>query len=336
MVFVTGGTGLLGATLIIDLLKKGETVIALKRTGTPVSKFEAFGNFYPFPPELTNNLSWVDGSVTDYDFLTSAIPENCCVYHCAAEVSFNPADKDRLYVSNVEGTANVVNACIDKNVKKLCHVSSIGALGGKINGKSINEETPWSAIGKSDYSTTKYFSEMEVWRGIAEGLSAVIVNPAVILGPGNWDRGSPSLFKLAAKGQPFYTLGSTGYVDVRDVSKAMILLMDSDIDSERFILCSGSLSYKSFFTKIAESLHVNPPKIYANYLLTSVAWRLYWIVSKFSGKKPQMTRQTHRVSHIKDSFNGSKITERLPFSYIPLDETINFIASKYQKNKLSV
>jgi nucleoside-diphosphate-sugar epimerase len=337
MAFVTGGTGLVGARLIFDLVEKGESVVALKRKQTPVSKFEFLVSFYGSSLEKINEkVTWVDGDINDYDSLLAVIPENSSVFHCAAEVSFHPGNAKKILQSNVEGTTNVVNACLVKNVAKLCHVSSIGALGGKINGPIINEDTPWSPPGKSSYSLSKYYSELEVWRGTAEGLNAVIVNPAVILGPGDWQKGSPSLFHLAAKGQPFYTLGSTGYVDVRDVTRAMIYLMDSHIQSARFVLCAETLTYKELFTKIAHSLQVPPPRIYANRFLTSLAWRAEWVTSKLLDKEPKMTRQTHRVSHIMDVFNGNKITENNTFAYTPIEETLFFIAQLYQTSNQSV
>jgi dihydroflavonol-4-reductase len=336
MVFVTGGTGLVGTRLIIDLLDRGEEVIALIRPGTTSHKFEEMGCFYtPHIQQMGNSVQWVECDLLDLERLYAIIPPKAKVYHCAAMVSFNPADSKKLFESNVEGTANLVNVCLAKEVEKFCHVSSIGALGGKLIGQSIDEKTPWSGDGKSAYSLSKYYAEMEVWRGMAEGLSAVIVNPAVILGPGIWDHGSPRFFKRAHNGQSFYTLGSTSYVDVRDVSRAMILLMESPIEGERFVLASETLTYKDLFSQMAEALNAKAPSQHANKLVTSLTWRLLRLGAFFTGKAPVFTRHTHRNSHLKDDYSGLKIRKTLTFEYTPISETIKFVAEKFNHQNSS-
>ncbi len=333
MVFVTGGTGLVGARLIFDLINKGEKVTALKRAGTPHNKFSSLISFYTNNTEaIEKRINWVEGELSDFENLIDIIPEGSKVYHCAAKISFNPKLSSHIIETNVEGTANLVNVCLLKNVVKLCHVSSIGALGGKINGRQINEETPWSPSGKSAYSLSKYYSELEVWRGMAEGLSAVIVNPSVILGAGNWSQGSPQLFSMISKGLKYYTLGTTSYVDVRDVTKAMIMLMDSDIEGERFLLASDTLSYKSLFTKIAESIQVKPPYKYATKFITGLAFRFEKIKSGILRREPKITRQTHTISHTCDNYAGTKIIDELNFSYTPIAETISFIGNCFVKS----
>lgn len=332
MIFVTGGTGLVGARLIFDLVNKGEKVTALKRAGTSLNRFLSLISFYTNNNKaIEKNITWVEGDLLDFENLTKVIPIGAKVYHCAAKVSFNPKMSNNIIENNVEGTANLVNACLLKNVVKLCHVSSIGALGGKINGQQINENTPWSSVGKSAYSLSKYYSELEVWRSMAEGLCAVIVNPSVILGAGNWNQGSPQLFSMVSKGLKYYTSGTTSYVDVKDVSKAMIMLMDSDIEGERFLLASETLSYKSLFIKIADSIQVKAPYKYASKFITGVAFRLEKVRSVILSNEPKMTRQTHTISHTSDNYSGKKITEKLNFSYTPIIETIKFIGNCFVK-----
>ncbi len=333
MVFVTGGTGLVGARLIFDLVERGEEVIALIRPGTSTTKFEQMVGFYTNQiQQISKKIQWVEGDLLDMESLLRVLPQKAKVYHCAATVSFNPSDAKMLFETNVDGTANLVNGCLAKEAVKICHVSSIGALGGKIIGQSIDENTPWSASGKSAYSVSKYYSELEIWRGMAEGLPAVIVNPAVILGPGLWNQGSPQFFKRAHNGQCFYTLGSTSYVDVRDVSRAMILLMESPIESERFVLASQTLTYKELFVQMAEALNSKAPKYYASKQITSATWQLLWLWGKISGNTPTFTRSTHRNAHIKDSYSGKKVKEFLDFEYKPLSETIEFVAEKFKKD----
>ena len=275
MIFVTGGTGLVGARLIYDLISCGEDVTALIRPTTSSSKFLSLISFYTRnTKEIESKVNWVMGDLLDIGKLIEVIPEKSRVYHCAAQVSFNPKDDSEIIATNVYGTANLVNACLHNNVTKLCHVSSIGALGSVTGGRIVNENTPWSSAGKSSYSLSKYYSELEVWRGMVEGLSAVIVNPSVILGAGNWHHGSPRLFSVIWNKPKYYTNGTTGYVDVKDVTKAMVLLMNSDIKEERFVVTSETLSFKELFVSIANSLHIKVPYKYASHTLTAIGYRL--------------------------------------------------------------
>jgi len=335
MVFVTGGTGLVGVRLIFDLVTSGEKVFALLRAKTPKSKFRDILSFYTKDIKtIEDKIVWVEGDLNDIESLIEIIPEGSKVFHCAAKVSFNPKKKQSIIDTNVKGTANLVNACLVNSVEKLCHVSSIGALGGKSNGQAIDENTPWLSVGKSAYSISKYYSELEVWRGIAEGLNAVIVNPAVILGPGDWHSGSPQLFSMVAKGLKYFTLGSTSYIDVRDVSKALILLMNSDVQEERFLLASETRTYKDLFTSIAQSINVTAPKKYATPFITNLAYRLEKVRSVILNSEPKMTKQTHTIAHTKDNYVGNKIHEKLGFSYTPISKTISYIGDCYlQTNK---
>jgi len=335
MVFVTGGTGLVGARLIFDLIEKGEKITALIRPNTPKSKFSSLIKFYNTENKaFEEQVNWVVGDLLDLEKLIEIIPEGSKVYHCAAMVSFNPKNNHNIFETNVDGTANLVNACLLKKVVKFCHVSSIGALGGKIIGQKIDEETPWSTTGKSAYSISKHNSELEVWRGIAEGLNAVVVNPAVILGPGDWNQGSPQLFKMISSGQKYYTLGTTSYIDVRDVTRAMIMLMDSEIQDERFLLASQTISFQNIFTEIAQSIHVKAPYKKATKFITGMAYRVDKVRSVILRKEPRMTKQTHKIAHAFDDYSGTKICDRLNFSYTPIANTIQFIGSCFlQTNK---
>ena len=216
MILVTGASGLVGSQLVKELMKTGKKVKALYRSSIPVI-------------EGADNIEWVRGDILDVVALEEAMVGVQQVYHCAAIVSFNPKNKAALHQTNVEGTANVVNACLNANIQKLVFVSSVAALGRIREDTPINETMNWSEeTSNSEYGKTKYFAEMEVWRGIGEGLDAVIVNPVIILGSGDWEKGSSELFKSAYDEFPWYTEGSGGFVDVVDVVKAMILLMESN------------------------------------------------------------------------------------------------------------
>lgn len=330
---ITGASGLLGSRLLFDLYQKKEPITVLVRSKKSIHNLKYHLGFYSDnPQEIINQINISIGDMDDYDFLSAVITADSFVYHCAAKVSFNPSDKEMLMQTNAGLTEKLVLVCLDKCVKKFCYVSSVAALGSTIEGVAIDEKTPRSGSKKSGYSVSKYQGEMEVWKGVAEGLRAVIVNPAVILGPGNWNKSSAAMIKTVAKGMQFYTRGITGYVDVRDVSAAMIALMRSKILGERFLLSVANISYQDLFTQLAEHLRVKRPKYYANRLLTGLTWRLLWVVSRVTGKTSNFTKQTHQSAHKKTFYDGSKITKTIDFAYTPIAETLNFVVEKYQKS----
>jgi nucleoside-diphosphate-sugar epimerase len=246
------------------------------------------------------------------------------VYHSAAIVSFNPARRHELFKINVEGTANVVNAALGAGVNKLVHVSSVAAMGRIRNNQVINESMYWTPeTSNSNYGRSKYLAELEVWRGIAEGLPAVIVNPTIIFGAGNWQLGSSKIFKTVYDEFPWYTEGMSGFVDVRDVVKAMILLMDSDVVSERFILSSGNRHYRDVFNTIAKEFGKKPPHKKVTPFIASLVWRMEWLKSTLAKQEPLLTRETARTAQASVQFDNTKLMRLFPeFSYIPLDQSI--------------
>jgi len=337
MILVTGGTGLVGSHLLFDLAKKGESIRALKRENSSLKAVRDCFSFYSdSADELFNNIDWVNGDMLDIDSLEDALNGISLVYHCAALVSFKKADKEQMTNINVEGTRNIVNACIDHKIQKLCYVSSIAALGTpEEKGETVTETTPWSPEDKrSDYSVSKFNSELEVWRGIEEGLDAVIVNPSIILGPGQWHKGSSLLFSSVAKGLKYFTRGITGYVDVRDVSKAMVLLMDSDIRNERFVLNAENCSCELIFKSIAKALNLSEPNKYASPLMTEIAWRVAFFKKLFLFKEPGFTRATARSSHKCSHYSSQKIKEALGFEFIGITDSIKDTAKHYPLKKI--
>ena len=334
MIFVTGATGMLGSYLLYDLLNQGKSVLASKRSESSVSTTKyIFESLSEKGSDLFSRIKWVDldlFSQIDIEEQLDGISE---IYHCAAYISSSYKDKSFLVENNKAITENMVNAAINKNISKFCHVSSIAALGNSKNGELISEKTLWKVQkNNSQYSTSKYYSEMEVWRGIAEGLNAVIVNPAVILGVGDWNKGSANLFKKLADGLKYYTLGSSGFVDAKDVSQIMIQLMNCEQSfNNNYIVSAENLDFKTLFDKIANSLDVKAPRIYATAFLTQVAWRVEWIKSMLIGKEPLITKESARTAHKKLSYNNTKLLNAIEFEYLPLNESINSIAKYYKK-----
>lgn len=337
MILVTGGTGLIGSHLLYNLASSGKKVKALKRKTSNIQQVHKTFSYYSEEPDiLFSKIEWVDGDILDYDSVESLMKGITEVYHCAAIVSFSRNDHKQMIHNNVEGTAIMVDAAVKAGVGKFCHVSSVAALGDSLNGNLIDEQTNWEAGKKpTAYSRSKFYSEMEVWRGIEEGLNAVIVNPSIVLGPGNWNSGSSKLFKTVWNGLRFYTKGVTGYVDVRDVAKAMVLLMEDEnfesCKNNRYLLNAGNLSYRQLFNEIAEALGKPEPKFYAPPLLTGTAWRAVALLKLFSKNNPGITRETANSAHSRKNFDGSKIERKIDFNYHPLPETIKHTAEILKK-----
>ncbi len=333
MIFVTGGTGLVGAHLLYELTSTGKNVKALKRETSNLEQvLKTFSYYSETPKKHFDLIEWVDGDILDYFSLEKILVGITEIYHCAAIVSFDPNEKEKMIANNVEGTANIVNAAIENGVKKICHVSSIAALGRLGNGRFITEETNWIPSKRiSGYSESKFFSENEIWRGIEEGLDAIIVNPSIIFGPANWETGSAKMFKTIWAGLKFYTKGITGFVDVLDVVKAMVLLMEErnfeSAKNQRYLLNADNLSYQNVFFQIAEALGKPRPKIFASDMFLKFAWRAAKVASIITRKPAFITPETVANSNTIYIFDGSKITKQFNFEYRPISETIQQTAS---------
>ncbi len=328
MNFVTGGTGLVGSHLIFDLLQKGEQVRALKRANSNIQFVKKIFSYYNSKADiLFNKIEWVEGDILDFYSLKEALIGVDHVYHCAAIVSFNPQQRTQIIEENVTGTANLVNACLEVKIKKFCQVSSIAAIGKSERNEHITEQGQWvNSKNKSAYAISKHLSEMEVWRGIAEGLDAVIVNPSIILGPGNWDSGSSKMFTSIYNGLRFYTKGVVGFVDVRDVSTAMIELIECKISAERFILNSENLSYEYVFKLMAKNLGVKTPDIYARKWMSELGWRLDKFKEIILNKPALITKETARTAHKSSYYSNQKIIDKLNFHFKPIEHSIRDIS----------
>lgn len=316
MVLVTGATGLVGSHLVLHLIGQGQEVKALFRDEKGKSRvklvFEQYGK-----AALFNKIHWCQADIVTIPSLETAFMGVDTVYHCAALVSFDPKDEEKLRKTNIEGTANIVNFCIDKKVKKLCFVSSIAALGDLAsNEKMITEETEWNPEKMhSYYAISKYGAEMEVWRAQQEGLEVVVVNPGVILAPSFWKEGSGEIYQKVKKGLLFYTKGTTGFVSVRDVVAVMALLMKENISGERFVLVSENKTYQELVSIMAEALRVKKPKIYANWFLTGLAWRADWLMAFLFNKKRRLTKDLAYSLHSTDVYSNEKISKQFGFQF---------------------
>ena len=333
MILVTGGTGLVGAHLLYHLTQTNDEILAIYRTEEKRIHVKKIFSYYTDAiTESFAKIKWIQADITDIPSLEPVFKNDItAIYHCAALVSFNSKYYDKMRQVNIDGTANMVNFSIENNIKKFCFVSSIAAVGDAINGEIIKEENEWSDSDvHSGYAITKYGAEMEVWRGSQEGLDVVIVNPGVILGSGFWQEGSGKLFTQIKKGFKFYTEGITGFVGVQDVVKTMVLLMNSNIKNERFILVSENKSFKEILFLIADTLHKKRPAIKVTKTITSIAWRSSWLLSIITKKEPLFTKNSARSSHHVSYYSSKKIRETLKFNFELIDKTITRICQKIQ------
>lgn len=333
MIFVTGATGLVGSHILVELARDSIPVKALKRATSNLREVEQIFEHYFTDSwrEKYDQIDWVEGDLSDVMFLEDTLKGVNKVIHAAALVSFKPNDKNKMYKTNVEGTFNLVNACIKLGVDKLCHVSSTASIGKTEDDKMLHEGNIWKdSPNNSYYAVTKYLAEQEVWRGKEEGLNAVIINPCIILGPSDWNSGSSSMFKRCSKGVKFYTSGSNSFVDVRDVAKVSISLLNSDIKSERFLTISENDSYQNVFNKILKAYNLPESSIKASKLMTDIAWRADFVRSMFGGRTI-LTKETAHSSQWKRSYSGQKLKEAIGWKFISVDDAIDNAVNYFKK-----
>jgi dihydroflavonol-4-reductase len=319
MVLVTGSTGFLGNYLVQALSAAStEPILALYNSTLPKQQFP--------------NVTYIQANLLDVDAVWQITKGVHKIYHCANQVSFDNGDVDSLYKNNVEGTANLVNAAIENGIEKFLHVSSVGAIGRQGEGILITEETPWiTTPHTSNYALSKYQSEMEVWRGHAEGLNMVIVNPSIILGAGDLSRSSVQLFKNVLNEFPFYTGGTNGFVAVHDLVNAMIALMNSNIANERFIINQDNYSYKDILTKMAKAMGKKAPTKLATPFMSKLAVIYFSLRKMFTGKKALITKETAGTANAVYIYDNSKLLAALPdFRYTDMDSSLARIAQEFK------
>ena len=322
MIFVTGGTGLVGSHILLRLTKKGMPFKALKRETSSLQICENVFSHYA-AKDLFAKINWVTGDVNDIPSLEKAMEGCSKALHCAGVISFHPTKVELMRKVNIEGTANVVNVAISKGIKKLGYISSIAALGRNSTVGIVDEECYFKATKlDSNYALSKYYAEQEVWRASQEGLDVVMVNPSVILGPGDWTKGSSQIFQRIHKGLKFYTTGSTGYVDVVDVANSLIALLFSEVKNERFIVNGTNLKYRDCFNRIADGFGKPHATIKVTPFLKEIAWRVEAFRSFITGKKPLLTQETANSAMTNGTYSTAKIKSAIEFQFTDIDSTI--------------
>lgn len=338
MILVTGGTGLIGAHLLYQLVSEGHKVRAIYRREKKLPLVKHVFSYYTTNYKaLYEQIEWVEADLNDIPALESAFEGITKVYHVAALVTFEPDKYHLLRKINIKGTANIVNICIDRKIEKLCYVSSVAAIGQEQSETApITEESPWPTEKDHNvYAISKFGAEKEVWRGTQEGVNAVIVNPGVVIGPGFWKSGSSgSLITRINKGIKYYTTGSTGYIDVMDLVRVMVFLMDSDIKNERFILTAENLSFQEFQNAIAKELGMSVATKEATPFLLGIGWRIDWLAKKLFGKRRTLTKQLAKSLTTLSNFQNKKIKEVYPFPFKSVEQSIKETVEKYRQDAL--
>ena len=336
MILVTGGTGLVGSHLLLNLLTEGKKPRVLYRGTSDIEAVKKIFSYY-IPAEeaqfLFGQIEWKEAALTDIPALTEAFEGIKKVYHCAALVSFDPADNEALRKTNIEGTANIANLCISLSIEKLCYISSIATMGLTVGEKFITENFTWlPEKDHSEYAISKHGAEMEIWRASQEGIPVVILNPGVILGPGFWNKGTGQIFSRIDKGLNYYFPKTTGFVGVKDVANLAVIAMDSSLSNEQFIVVSQNLSFANILRMVAEKLEKDPPQKKLKPWMIYTGWLLQQVTSIF-GKKRKIRKGDH-ISLFENSFySNEKVKNTFDYSFQPIEEVITEIVEAYKKDR---
>jgi len=327
MIFITGGTGLIGSHLLVELTKENNHITAIYRDSKKIKTVRQVFDFYlgKESERCFSLIKWVVCDILNSVELEEAMKNHSVVYHCAATVSFKRKDYTKMMRTNRTGTEHIVNLCLDLNVEKLCYVSSTAAVGNKDipSDVEITEKGVWEKTDEtSGYSISKYSAEKEVWRGIEEGLNAVIVNPSVVIGAGDWNESSLVIFRTIENGLKFYSPGANAFVDARDVAKIMIELVQTDITNERFLCIGENLSFQSLFIAIADHLGKKRPKHKVSPLLMGIAWRLATFWAAITLRSPAITKSSARSAFNVSKFSNRKIKEAIKFEFTPIEKAV--------------
>lgn len=320
MIAVTGGNGLLGSYVIRKLVAEGRPFIALKRKGSDTSLLN----------DLQDRITWKDADVQDAVALDEALQQVTHVVHAAAIVSFNPRRAGEVMDVNVIGTRNVVDACLNNQVRRIVHISSVAALGRQKGQRIIDESNKWSTSSlNSVYGESKYLAELEIIRGQEEGLSTVLINPSVILAPADWNRSSAQLFKYVWDEKAFYIDAFLNYIDVRDLAEIVCRMLDAPYEGERFIVSAGNIPFITFFKKIAGMMNKKAPTISPPISLLNVVARLETLRTWFTGTEPLVTRETVKLAGTEFLYDNQKVRKELDFEFQPIDETLHWCCQYY-------
>ncbi len=316
MVAVTGASGLLGRHIVEKLVAEGVAVLALVRD-----------------PQTAFAKSVIVRQIDILDPFTiqTALEGATAVIHAAGFVSFNPRRRKEIMDVNVGGTRNVVDVCLHLGIKNLVHISSVSALGRK-SGEIVTEDHSWTGLDASDYATSKYLAELEVYRGAEEGLTVGLINPSVILSGSQSHRSSATLFDYVWAENRFYTDGHLNYVDARDVSDVVYELLTQPRSGERFILTGGTIHYGEFFARLAKQWNKRAPTIRISSSLVFLFGLGEELRSFILRKEPQVTRQSAMMTVRNYSYSTEKAQRVLNTRFRTIEESISWCCTQYSQN----
>ncbi|MCV6628963.1 MAG: NAD-dependent epimerase/dehydratase family protein [Flavobacteriaceae bacterium] len=337
MILVTGATGLVGSHLLYALAKGQKRIVALYRSEAKKQKVSHIFKLYAKDAylDMWQRVIWRKADITDIPALKEAMQGIDLVYHAAGYISFHPKDEPKLRKINIEGTANIVNLCLDTGVQKLCHISSIATLGQMENGAAITDETAvWGVDDKSNvYAITKYGGEMEVWRGTQEGLAAVILNPGVILGPHFWEDGSGTIWNMIAKSYTYTLEGGSGFISVDAVVSAAIAAMESNRDTERYIVVSHNWTFLEMGRRLAVAIGVKPPQKTLSKTAFWWLWALQSLLAFFvPSSKNIFKHQLKQYGH-QQAYSSKKLQQHFDFEFEDMDAHITAYAKAFRARK---
>ncbi len=330
MIVITGSSGLIGSHLVFKASRKFDKIKALYNNENKVPAIKEYLNKLDGGTnDLETKIEWIQADVRDYESLVEHFRQAEAVFHTAAVVSFRKADRKWMKEINVEGTKNVVNACLEAKVPYLGHVSSVAALQHVSEEGKITEDFS-GALNNYNlyYGKTKAEAEREVFRGIAEGLQATVINPTVILGYSPFNQSSAALFYAVKKGMPFYSPGSTDFVSVWDVAEILLQLYDKRNNNQRFIVSAEHWSYKDLLSEIARQLNKKPPKIKLPY---SLALSAAFLSEKLAPKSAQLNVESIRSAYEHVFFDNSKIKTTLNYQFKEISDIITEVATRIEK-----
>jgi len=323
MILITGCNGLLGSQLATSLIHDGHAVKGYIRPGADLGLI---------PQEIKEQIEWCSGSLFDSYALGHALEGIDKVIHAAAVVSFAPSRRKEMFRTNVEGTATLVNEAVVSGVKQFVHISSIAALGRPANKALIDETDLWvESDNNTNYAKSKYLAELEVYRGFEEGLNGFVLNPSIILSPGDIEKSSTKLFGYVLKGGEYYTEGQLNYVDVRDVCAVITRLLQQPVNGERFVLNGGRISYKYFFDQVAAAFGKRPPEKLANTWMKELVWRIEYLRSLVSGSEPLITKETARLSGNSKEYDNQKIKSLLSYEFHTIEDSVHWVCKELEK-----
>ena len=270
---------------------------------------------------LQKNIEWIQGDLSEVGVLEDFVKD--FVIHTAAIVSFQKKNKDKMFLINVEGTRDLVNNLL-RSKTKLIHISSIATLGRKEGAVDIDEDDFWNEnLPHTDYAESKFLAEMEIYRGISEGLNAMIFQPSIILGQSERGTSSVSILNQITKMPWFAPQGSTGFVDVEDISTYVYEGIINWKSGSKLILNGVNLSYLSFYQLVLNHLGSKAKVRAGNVSILLFLLPFFRLAFSLIGKPTEISKAAIISTSKSHSYNNTKSIALYGNKYTPIEKTIS-------------